>query len=194
MKKSKYIHLVFCSILLQSCITTFKKTELELPTEIQKINSNYNCITIKIFALSQTELGTEHRQLFDVTDVTNKDDLEPLEKSIGPFLKKSSECSKLFEANIYLKVKPKNDRIFWPLMSIITLGIIPYWNEYENLMEVNLYDKGIFQKKIASQINYSQIYSLFLIPAMPFYDNVYNDLGENILNKHAEIIKKNFKD
>jgi hypothetical protein len=195
MKKIKYAYLCYCFIFIQSCVTTFKKIDQHVLLDVKKNESKKNCIKIRNFALSETGPATDIKRLIDVTDLSNTEDLDTFRSILKIPSDFSADCSKnFFDANIYLKVKSKKDSVFWPLMSIITLGIIPYWDDYENLMEIELFEKGILQKKITSQIGYSQIYSLFLLPAMPFYDNVYNDFGENNLGRHAAVITQKIGD
>ena len=66
--------------------------------------------------------------------------------------------------------------------------IIPYWNDYENVMDVSLYDKGIMIKKLSSVLTYTEVDSILLLPAVPFSKFIINPFNDSILNQHAKNI------
>lgn len=56
------------------------------------------------------------------------------------------------------------------LLNIISIGIIPYWAEFENTVKVTILNKqSVEVGSFSSTYKYERIQSLFLIPAAPFY-------------------------
>lgn len=166
--------------IFQSCMTMNMKFEFA-----DSFNVSKKCVAIKVLHVSEAVLNGTYDEIINIKSPSYQNELKNIEST---FNKNRSDCSEYVDAYVYIRHSPKNKHIIWPYISVVTLMIIPYWNDYENVMDVSLYDKGIMIKKLSSVLTYTEVDSILLLPAVPFSKFIINPFNDSILNQHAKNI------
>ncbi len=105
-------------------------------------------------------------------------------------------CDSSSKALIEIRNAPVDQKRLLALLNIVSIGIIPYYDEYNNFVEIKFYDQdGNMKGRVSSSYKYEMIHSIFLWPAMFFYINGTNELNLKMIPLHfnniSEKIHKN---
>lgn len=188
--KKKFSFLIFMafSFFLQGCASIIYLKSLEPEIKIGKIQ-NLSCLgEVKIVWVAES-FGMVSNQTYE----KNRDSLiqkqkDLLREQIDRTFKK---CEGHKKTLIEVKNIPVDQKRLLALLNIISFGIIPYFDEYSNSVEIKYFDQdGNFKNQVSSVYRYEMIHSIFLWPAMPFYINGTNELNIKTIPMHFNNISE----
>lgn len=188
----KIILTLSCLLILQSCGTVLR---------LDKNNSSFNlsnksgqfCINERKILWKQQSFGTEHVE-YEAASISRNEEIKLIYSEISR-LNNSFACGNKLLAEIEIVNNPVSEKRLLLLLTIFSLGIIPYWDEYENTLKISTYNDTNLVSVYTSSFKYKRIESIFLLPVTPFYISSEIELNlktiplhfQNILN---EIRKK----
>ena len=186
----KYICLWAAFFLLQSCasILYVKKNE---PIVALDNASNYACVgDVKVFLVSQSFGTTYSFPLETAREDSAQKQYQLILSKINELRGNGKNCNNDIKTVIEIKNIPVDEKRALALLNIVTIGIIPYFDEYINSVVIKNYSKnGDFLGESSSSVNYEMVHSIFLWPAMPFYTSGTDSLNLSTIPKHFDNIK-----
>jgi hypothetical protein len=186
----KYIWLCVVCLLLQSCASILYIKGEEPIVALGKEGKSACVGDVKILLVSQS-FGTTHSFPLETgrEDAAKKQYQLVLSK-INELRESGKGCSSDIKTVIEIRNMPVDEKRALALLNIITIGIIPYFDEYTNSVVIKNYSKnGDFLGESSSSVNYEMIHSIFLWPAMPFYISGTDSLNLKTLPRHFDNIK-----
>lgn len=186
----KYIYLLVIGLIFQSCASILYIKGEEPILALGK-EGNINCLgDVKVFLVSQS-FGTKY--IFPLEtgrEDTAKKQYQLVLSKINEFRGSGKDCSGDTKTVIEIRNMPVDEKRALALINIVTIGIIPYFDEYTNSMVIKNYSKnGDFLGESSSSVNYEMIHSIFLWPAMPFYISGTDSLNLKTMPRHFDNIK-----
>lgn len=163
----KYIYLIVVGLIFQSCASVLTIDEKTLKFTGDSGN-RVACVAAPKVKLTSVTLG---KNITD-TDAHSPNDHQILliKSEFNKIFNIDVNCSKKLAAEVEIVNMPVEERRGLLLLNMITIGIIPYWTQYENYLIVTVYkEDGNIIQRYRSSLNYERVQSLFLIPVMGFY-------------------------
>lgn len=185
----KILFFMFC-VLLQSCASILYINREEPNVALGK-NGNSTCVgDVKIFLVSQSFGTTYSFPLETGREVAAREQYKLVLSKINELRESGKDCGGDIKTVIEIKNIPLNEKRLLALLNIVTIGIIPYFDEYTNSLVIKNYSKnGDFLSESSSSVNFEMIHSIFLWPAMPFYISGTDSLNLKTLPIHFDNLK-----
>ena len=176
-------------ILLQGCASVLILNNNSLDHDTSSMAHGKNCFKIKTITWSQVAFG----QLSSTDDSLAYAERAEQKRIIEQFFTEPeqdlSKCKEVVLIKIDIKNAPINESRTLLLISALTIGIIPYWDKYENVFELSIYSKGgELKNSYVSKVEYTRYQSIFLLPATPFYIGSEMELNSKTIPFHLENI------
>jgi len=181
-------------ILLQGCASVLILNNNSLEHDTSSMAHRKNCFKIKTITWSQVAFG----QLSSTDDSLAYAERAEQKKIIEQFFTEPeqdlSKCKEEVLIKIDIKNAPINESRALLLISALTIGIIPYWDKYENVFELSIYSKGgELKNSYVSKIEYTRYQSIFLLPATPFYIGSEMELNSKTIPFHLENVSSQIR-
>lgn len=181
----KIILLLSGLLLLQSCGTILYLDKNNSSVYLNNKSSEF-CINERKIIWKQQSFGTEHIE-YEQNSISRENEIKLINTEITR-LNSSSTCSNKLLTEIEIVNRPMSEKRLSLLITIFSLGIIPYWDEYENILKISTYDDKSLISIYTSAYKYNRIESVLLLPVAPFYCS-----SEIELNLNLKTIPLHFK-
>ncbi len=107
----------------------------------------------------------------------------------------NEKCKQNVRVLIEVIHEPINENRVLLLTNAVTFGIVPYWGDYLNKINMKIYSEGTLLSSASTEIAYRRIQSIFLWPIAIFSDTGNFDISQKVIPMHfnniLEIVRKN---
>lgn len=181
--------LIASACFFQGCASVLTLKDGEINAVIQN-KEIANCTTEKRKIIwNQVVMG----QLYSKDSDSKLTKYEQIESSsIFSHLDKLSDKSCATPINIIAEISntPTDESRGLILLNIISLGIIPYWDQFENKIKVDVYRNGDLINTYTSTVPYTRMQSIFLWLKAPFAVTSEHELNLKTIPMHFNNISE----
>lgn len=176
-------------LFLQGCASALILNESKITADIQNTNA-VSCATDKRKMIwNQTVMG----QLYSKDSNSKLSQYEQVENTsisdqLGKLMHEPCQAS----TNLIVEVSntPINESRGLILLNIISLGIIPYWDQFENKIKIETFKEGEQINTYISTVPYTRVQSIFLWLAAPFIVTSEHELNLKTIPMHFNNISE----
>lgn len=185
----KYLWLCLICLLLQSCASILYIKDEEPMVSFGR--EHFTCLgDVKVLLVSQS-FGTIYSFPLETgREDSAKKQYQLVLSQIKDLRESSKDCSGDIKTVIEIINMPVDEKRALALLNIITIGIVPYFDDFTNSVVIKKYSKnGDFLSESSSSVNYKIIHSILLWPAVPFYNSGTDSLNLKTIPLHFDNIK-----
>lgn len=163
----KCVYPIIWLLVFQGCASILSLNHSSLVLDSKRSGMEF-CFDESKIKLTNIIYGREKTD-YETQDSSRKEEFKLINNEIEKlFIFKN--CKNYLKIQVEIINKPVENKSVLDFLNIISIGIIPYWAEYENIAKITITNKENKETdSFSSTYKYERVQSIFLIPVSPFY-------------------------